>query len=187
MSNQRVTKDQIIQTAQGIIFHEGLTALSFPRLSKMLAIRSQALYNYFDNLDDLVNQIGAIFMDNLYQQVIESLVGLSGKAAFKKYAEVAHDYFESQGKMVELIYDVHKVNRESQFYQNTAKVLALLNKLVDSVHLKQMHAQSYVQTLISSVLGFTAIEMMGFLPPEKKQRQLEFQELLNLQLSEIDE
>ena len=50
-----------------------------------------------------------------------------------------------------------------------------------------MHNDSYVQTLISSVLGFTVIEIMGFLPLDSVKRQQQFEELLDLQLSEIVE
>lgn len=187
MSNQRINKEQILQTAQQIIFYKGVKSLTFQSLAKDLQIRSQSLYNYFRNLSDLIDQVGTIFMDNLYQQVIEGLVGLSGKAAFRRYAEIAHNYFESQGKMVELIYDVHNFSHDSQFYQAMARVLDLLNKLVASVHLRHMHNDSYVQTLISSVLGFTVIEIMGFLPLDSLTRQQQFEELLDLQLSEIVE
>lgn len=187
MSNRRINREQIIQTAQTIIFDQGVKALTFQSLSKALNIRSQSLYNYFRNISDLIDQIGTIFMDNLYRRVTDGLVGMSGQAAFRRYAEIAHNYFESQGKMVELIYDVHNFDHDSSFYQATAKVLDLLNKLVASVHLRHMQADSYVQTLISSVLGFTVIEIMGFLPVERSERQRQFEELLDLQLSEISE
>ncbi|WP_338069804.1 TetR/AcrR family transcriptional regulator [Bombilactobacillus mellifer] len=182
-----MNRQQIITTAQQILFEEGLSSLTFQNLAKKLDVRSQSLYNHFKNLDDLLGQVGTIFMNDLYQLVVEGLVGLSGKAAFKKYAEIAHDYFESQGRMVELVYDVHNFAHDSSFYQAMARVLDLLNKLVASVKLQRMHDDAYVQTLISSVLGFTLIEIMGFLPTDPKQRQREFEELLTLQLSEIQE
>ncbi|MBA1394877.1 TetR/AcrR family transcriptional regulator, partial [Lactobacillus sp. XV13L] len=71
MSNQRISKEQIIQTAQKIIFEQGVQALTFQCLAKALKIRSQSLYNYFKNISDLIDQVGTIFMDDLYQQVIE--------------------------------------------------------------------------------------------------------------------
>lgn len=187
MVNRRVTKEQIVQVAQQIVFDDGIRSLSFPLIAQKLDIRSQTLYNYFKNLQDLINQIGADFMDNLYQLFMDNLIGLSGKAAFQKYGEVAHHYFENQGKLVELVYEVHRFSHDSLFYQKTARNWQILDKLVTGVRLKHMHAKSFVQTFISSVLGFTAIEMMGFLPSEPKQRQQSFQELLALQLNEIIE
>ncbi|NVY96557.1 TetR/AcrR family transcriptional regulator [Lactobacillus sp. DCY120] len=187
MSNQRINREQVLETGRTIIYREGMGALTFPRLAKELNIRSQSLYNYFKNLDDLIGQIGAGFMNELYQLVVESLVGLSGKAAFQKYALVAHDYLENQGRMVELLYHVHNFDQESDFYQAMSKVLDLLHKLVASVKLRHLDAESYVQTLLSSVLGFTFIEVMGFLPKDQQQRDHEFAGLLQLQLSEIKE
>lgn len=185
MVQKRLDHDQILVQSRGIILQDGISALTFPRLAKDLGVRSQSLYNYFKNKDDVIAQLGAQFLDALYQQVIEGLVGLTGKAAFAKYAQIAHDYFEGQGKMVELIYYIHNYGEDSAFYQAMGKVLDLLDTLVSSVQLKTMSAEAYVQTLISSVLGFTVLEIMGFLPADSALRHTQFQEMLQLQLSEI--
>ncbi|UQS83027.1 TetR/AcrR family transcriptional regulator [Bombilactobacillus thymidiniphilus] len=187
ISNQRINKEQIIRTAQQLIFDNGVQALTFPRLASELNIRSQSLYNYFRNASDLIGHLGTIFMQDLYKLVMEGLIGLSGRAAFKRYAEVAHEYLENQGRLVELIYYVHDFPIDSAFYQATAQVIDLLHKLVASTKLKHMGNDSYAQTLISAVLGFTLIEMMGFLPTDQKLRQHQFTQLLDFQLSEIDE
>lgn len=186
MSRKRLDHEQIIQQAQKIVFNGGVIALTLPRLAKDLDIRSQSLYNYFKNLDDLIEQLGARFLEDLYQQLIEGLVGSTGKEAFRKYAQIAHNYFESQHKMVELLYHVDTYGKDSNFYLAMAKVLDLLNKLVHSVHLKNMDDDAYVQTLISSVFGFILIEIMGFLPKDEHVRHRQFAQLLELQLSEIE-
>lgn len=186
MSRRRLDHEQIIQQARQIVFDEGVLALTLPRLSKELGIRSQSLYNYFKNLDDLIEQLGARFLEDLYQQLIEGLVGYTGKQAFRKYAEIAHTYFESQNRMVELFYHIHNYSTDSSFYSAMAKILDLLNKLVHSVHLKHMDEDAYVQTLISSVLGFILIEIMGFLPTDERTSHQQFEQLLELQLSEIE-
>ncbi|MFD1672630.1 TetR/AcrR family transcriptional regulator [Agrilactobacillus yilanensis] len=185
MSRKRLDHEQIIQQAQEIVYNDGVVALTFQRLSKDLDIRSQSLYNYFKNLDDLVEQLGARFLEDLYQQLIEGLIGLSGKAAFQKYADIAHTYFESQHRSVELLYQVHTYGTKSEFYLAMAKILDLLNTLVHSVTLKTMDEDAYVQTLISSVFGFIVLEIMGFLPTDEKKRHEQFRQLLELQLSEI--
>jgi len=188
MGKHRVLdRDKVLEAARAIVLRDGsFQALTFQSLAKELDIRSQSLYNYFHNMDEVIETLGTEFMDRLYQRLVERLSGVSGREALKIYAETAHDYFDSEGPMVELLYFIHNYPETSPFVEATGKALGLLRRLVKNVKLRQMDASAYVQAFISSVLGFTVLEIMGFLPDRNPGRKTSFQELLGLYLDEAD-
>ncbi|KRK12874.1 hypothetical protein FD51_GL002467 [Lacticaseibacillus zeae DSM 20178 = KCTC 3804] len=69
--------------------------------------------------------------------------------------------------------------------QGTGDVINLLKRLIAHTELKQMAKESFVQDFISSVLGFTVLEVMGFLPDNKASRGTSFESLLDMYLNEI--
>ena len=71
--------------------------------------------------------------------------------------------------------------------QGTGDVINLLKRLIVHTELKQMAKESFVQNFISSVLGFTVLEVMGFLPDGQPSRDTTFESLLDLYLSEVKE
>jgi len=185
--HRTLDRDKVLEAARQIIIRDGtLRDLSFQTLAKELDIRSQSLYNYFHNLDEVIETLGAEFMNELYQRLVERLTGVSGREALKIYAETAHDFFDDAGPMMELIYFIHNYPDSSPFVQATGKLISLLRRLVTTVKLRQMDTSAFVQAFISSVLGFTVLEIMGFLPDKHPSRKTSFQELLGLYLDEAE-
>jgi len=185
--HRTLDRDKVLEAARQIIIRDGTVRdLSFQSLAKELDIRSQSLYNYFRNLDEVLENLGAEFMNELYQRLVERLTGVSGREALKIYAETAHDFFDDAGPMMELIYFIHNYPDSSPFVQATGKLIAILRRLVATVKLRNMDTSAFVQAFISSVLGFTVLEIMGFLPDKNPSRKTSFQELLELYLDEAE-
>ncbi|MCG4281796.1 TetR/AcrR family transcriptional regulator [Lacticaseibacillus saniviri] len=183
--HRTLDRDKVLVAAREIVRTSGFRSLTFQSLAKALDIRSQSLYNYYRNLDDVIESLGTELMDRLYQELIEQLPGVSGRQALSIYAKTAHDYFDQEGPLVEVIYYVHNYPETSPFVKATGRVLDILRRLVRDIPLKHMDHGAYVQAFISSVLGFTVLEIMGFLPEEQPGRSNSFQELLDLHLGEI--
>ncbi|WP_261805570.1 TetR/AcrR family transcriptional regulator [Lapidilactobacillus luobeiensis] len=186
MAKQRdMSKEKIMATAQEIVIENGFPTLSFRSLARKLDIRSQSLYNYYANIDAVIEDMGTTFMKTLYLKMTENLTGISGKDALRGYANIAHDYFESQGAMVQLLYYVHRYSEESPFVQETGRVLNLLRRVIRHIKLKQMDNDSFEEAFISSVMGYTVIEIMGFLNKVGAEQHRSFQQLIDLYLGEV--
>ncbi|WP_179396148.1 TetR/AcrR family transcriptional regulator [Lacticaseibacillus absianus] len=184
VKHRTLDHQKIVAAAQTIACEDGFQQLSFQTLAKRLDIRSQSLYNYYDNIDGVIEAMGTEFMTTLYAQLIEAATGLSGRAALQAYAENAHAFFQSHGALVQLIYYVHHYPENSPFVQATGKVIQLLKRLINHVKLRHMSHEAYVQALISSVLGFSVLEVMGFLPPDPDQAD-SYSQLTTLYLNEV--
>lgn len=183
--HRTLDREKVLQAAQDIVKDHNFEALTFQSLAKTLDVRSQSLYNYFDNLDCVVEALGEQFMNALYDQLTEALTGISGREALQTYAQIAHDYFDQQGQLFQLIYYVHQYPEDSGFVTATGKVLNLLRRLIAHVRLKHMTQEAYVQALISAVLGYTVLEIMGFLQSTPPVTKTNFHQLLNLYMAEV--
>lgn len=180
-----LSKEKIMATAQEIIGNQGFPQLTFGSLAKTLDVRSQSLYNYYANVDAVIEDIGTNFMKTLYLKMAENLTGISGKEALRGYADIAHAYFESQGQLVQLIYYVHRYPEDSPFVLETGRVLNLLRRVTQHIKLKKMTNDAYEEAFISSVLGYTVLEIMGFLTKVQAKQQQSFQQLIDLYLGEV--
>lgn len=163
MTKRRVLdKDKVAQAAAEIVKESGLPALTFGSLAKKLDIKSQSVYNYFHNLDSLLEYLGTCLMDSLYDELTTGLIGLSGKAALLKYGEIARKFFLSQGNLVSTIQTIQNYPKHSDFVQSTEKVLGIISKIMDSEKDIKVDRVAFLQAFISQVLGFTLVESMGF-------------------------
>lgn len=178
---------KVKEAARAIIMEEGFNTLTFKNLAKRLDIRSQSLYNYYHNLDDLLEQLGADFMAELYRRLVDKLPGLSGKQALRVFAQTSHEFFDQQGPLVQLVYYLKTYANDTDFVKNTERVLKLLRQLVNLAPLETMRSEEYVDVLISSVFGYSVLEIMGLLKGNRSAREESFQRLINLQLREVRE
>lgn len=182
-----LSREKIMATAQKIITDRGFPELTFGSLAKELNIRSQSLYNYYANADAVIEDMGANFMKTLYASMAENLTGISGKEALRGYANIAHSYFESQGALVQVIYYVHHYPEDSPFVLETGRVLNLLRRVIRPIKLKKMTNDAFEEAFISSVLGYTVLEIMGFLTKVEARQQQSFKQLVDLYLGEVAE
>ncbi|WP_164509933.1 TetR/AcrR family transcriptional regulator [Lacticaseibacillus porcinae] len=184
MVKHRVLDQQKVLAIAGVMASEtGVANLNFKALASRLDIRSQSLYNYYPNIEALIEALGADFLGQLDTKLTHGLVGLSGVDALKRFAEISHDYFDSTGNRVQLIYYVHRYAEVSPFVQAMQAVIDLLKRLVAGVHLYHMSQEAYVQGFIASVLGFTVLEIMNYLPGID--RDINYHQMLQLYLDEV--
>ena len=157
--------DKVIAQATDIIQADGIKALTMSRLAKDLDIRTQSLYNYIANLDELISLIGARLVNEMCQHIKDGIIGLSDTLALTKFAVIARQYLLSKGNLALVIYDLHSFPTNSQFALETRKLVDLLNQVLASSSLKRAEQFSVSQTLISAVLGFVFIETSNFYEP----------------------
>ena len=55
-------REKVLAAARVMVTRDGIRELTFQTLAKELNIRSQSLYNYFSNLDAVIEALGTEFM-----------------------------------------------------------------------------------------------------------------------------
>lgn len=88
------TKQFIIETARKIVQKDGLSALSARKLSKETGHSLGSMYSYFKNLDDLILNINAITMDDLYA----SFLNIKEKDSENIVLSLSKEYFHFADK-----------------------------------------------------------------------------------------
>ncbi|PEG97847.1 TetR/AcrR family transcriptional regulator, partial [Lactobacillus sp. UMNPBX8] len=79
--------DKIIDQATKLISEKGLSATTLPALAKALNVRSQSLYHYVSGRKQLLSLVGAREIKILRHQLMDDLIGLSGRDALLKFAD----------------------------------------------------------------------------------------------------
>lgn len=159
-------QDKVLTAATNIVRNEGLKTLTLPRLARKLDIRTQSLYNYIANLDDLIALIGARLVHKLRQKITDGILGLSGTEALVKFADIARNFLINEGTLGVIIFYLHEYPKESTFNHETQLLVELLNRVIDSSHINQGDDAPFAHALIGSVLGFVFIETSGFYTDE---------------------
>lgn len=159
-------QDKVLTAATNIVRNEGLKTLTLPKLAHELDIRTQSLYNYIANLDELISLIGARLIYKLRQKIKDGIVGLSGTEALIKFADIARDFLTDEGTLGIVIFYLHEYPKESTFNHEAQMLVELLNQVIDSSHIDQGNDEPFSHALIGSVLGFVFIETSGFYKDE---------------------
>ncbi|KRK65763.1 hypothetical protein FC72_GL000208 [Companilactobacillus tucceti DSM 20183] len=87
-----LSKQRIIQTAKNLISDSGSQAATFASIAKALDCRTQALYFYFKNRDELNQAIAQNYLLSLKEVLKTECLGYSGKNGLIKMAKVMREY-----------------------------------------------------------------------------------------------
>lgn len=80
-------RSKVIEQAIAIISEKGLSELTMPALAKNLGIRSQSLYHYVANRNDLLILVCVNRLQVLRQHLTKKIIGHSGLDALFRFAD----------------------------------------------------------------------------------------------------
>ncbi|BAP85833.1 transcriptional regulator [Paucilactobacillus hokkaidonensis JCM 18461] len=163
---RNLDQEKVLSTATEIVRNEGIKALTLSRLASELDIRTQSLYNYIANLDELIALVGARLVNKLRQKITDGILGFSGTEALIKFADIARNFLLDEGTLGVIIFYLHEYPKDSPFNTEAQKLVALLNQVIDSSHTNVGTDAPFSHALIGSVLGFVFIETSGFYQDE---------------------
>lgn len=87
-----LSAEKIIQTATDLIKADGADAATFGNIAKALNCRTQALYFYFKNHNDLLLGVATNFFATLNHEVQTACFDLNGREALIKMATTIRNY-----------------------------------------------------------------------------------------------
>lgn len=159
---------KVVAAATEIARRDGLQKLTMSTLAKKLNIRSQSLYHYICNRDELVSLVGAHVLNELHQQIVDSIVGLSGKTAIIKMGDIVRQEIIKQPFMTSVFYMMQVNPHEHNVQAAMEKIVEIVKKIIneDDVLKKTVDPQM----LVGAAFGFIFIDL---LPDHRSQRDLQ--------------
>lgn len=147
--------DKVLAKATELLEVRGLNETTMPNLAKALGVRSQSLYHYVNNRSQLLSLVAASRVRVLYEDLTKQLVGLSGRKALFKFADIVRDHLLKDKALSILFYQLNEFSNDSDLIQEVKKVLELGDKLqLASDEMVSQHA------LVGAVLGYVFLDKL---------------------------
>lgn len=120
-----------------------------PALAKALDVRSQSLYHYVSGRKQLLSLVGARQIKILRHELMNDLIGMSGRDALLKFADVVRDFLLSDPALSSILYHLNEYPKDAAINQ---EILDLI-KMGERLNFKKESVISF-HALIGAVLGY---------------------------------
>lgn len=147
-SRKTLTLDKVLDEASKLIDEKGLSYLTMPHLATALNVRSQSLYYYVSNRRELLSLVAAKRIRFLRDKLMHSILGLSGKEALLKFADVTRDFLLQDKAMSSIIYSLNEMKPELAINDEIQKIIDLGRQIDAPKHNVPVHV------LLGAVLGY---------------------------------
>lgn len=184
VQKRNLDRHKVINKATEIINEKGLNELSMPKLAKALGVRSQSLYHYVSNLDELLSLVGAERLKVLRAQLTEKLIGYSGNDALYLFADETRDFLLNDRTVASIFYNLQAYIHNQLITDEVNKIIELGEKIVniDKKNTVSLHS------LLAAVLGYVFLDRADLFENEdKKSADDNYHELLSRLVSPTTE
>lgn len=166
--------DKIIDQATKLICEKGLSETTLPALAKALNVRSQSLYHYVSGREQLLSLVGARRIKIMRQKLMDSLIGLSGRDALLKFADIVRDFLLNDPASSSILYHLNEYPKDAAISQ---EILNLI-KLGERLNLRREGVISF-HALIGAVLGYVFLDnSSSFLDESKDESNRNYHEMI---------
>lgn len=155
--------NKIIDQAIILIGEKGLAGTTLPALAKALNVRSQSLYHYVSGRKQLLSLVGANQIKVLRHQLVDGLIGLSGREALLKFADIVRDFLINDPALSSIVYHLNEYPKDAAISQ---EIFSLI-KLGEKLNLRKENAISF-HALIGAVLGYVFLDNSSSFVDETK-------------------
>ena len=155
--------DKILDRTTELIGEQGLAAITMPVLARALNVRSQSLYHYVSGRKQLLSLVGARQIRVLRKQLMNNLIGLSGRDALLKFADIVRNFLLSDPALSSILYHLNEYPKDAPISQEILDLIRLGEKL----NFRKESAISF-HALIGAVLGFVFLDNSSSFADETK-------------------
>ncbi len=160
--------NKVLDQATQMIDEDGLAAVTMPKLAKALGIRSQSLYHYVSNRHELLSLVAARRLEFLRQKLMQEVIGLSGKEAVYRFADIIRDFLLSDRAIASTFFTLNEYTIDAAIAQKVMEILDLGKKIdVNKDHVISIHA------LLGAVLGYVFFDRSKMFKDEDAQQASE--------------
>lgn len=132
MPKQILNEEKIVETAITLITN--YREVTFSSVAKQLGTRSQALYTYFANADELRYAVVASVVKDIADQLKNVLFGQSGKSAIVQFAKFIRQKALSNVQLSRFVLAAPRTNDIESVVSAFAELKQMLDRLLGSVY-----------------------------------------------------
>lgn len=161
MQKRNLTKEKIIQVAFSLADEIGLNQVTFPKIAEKLGIKYPSLYNHFANMNDLKIEMTVYFLNGLHFELMQGLVGKSGKDAIKEFAYIYRDFAFKNKSGYELFMNIP--NAQDEKLNHLAKEIYKITHKILKFYIEDEKYSIHKNRALRSFLhGFISLNFLGY-------------------------
>ncbi|WP_125544599.1 TetR/AcrR family transcriptional regulator [Levilactobacillus lindianensis] len=185
VKRRALTQDIVLEQANQLIAENGIENLTVRALADALQIRPQSVYNYADSLNDLLDQVGVRFVQQLADRLMRRLVGVGGKEALMVFAQEFRQGCRSQQYLAPILMDPNDMRQLKRTHEALS---TLYIQMFKSLHLVGGSDQGLVASTLyrSTLFGFLVQEFGGFLNLSQRKLDARFEQTMQLAIDQIN-
>lgn len=130
---RNLSRQRVIDAAIDYADHHDISSLTLPSLARKLHVRSQSLYNYVANRNELISLASQELLDRIYDQAVQSIAGLSGRQAIIKFADIGRAVLIQHQSLSFIIVDVQQVEKNQIISAAIHKLLELIDRVCEQL------------------------------------------------------
>jgi AcrR family transcriptional regulator len=151
---------EILGAAAELADQFGMQEVTLANLAKKLGIRPPSLYNHFDGLAGLRKKMAIYGLDQLYETLAQSAIGVSGDEAVLTISKAYVDFTRKHPGMYEATLMAPDMEDED-VQQAGFKIVDLTVRVLQAYRLEGDTATHAVRGLRSILHGFSSLEQRG--------------------------
>jgi len=186
LTTNTLSKEKIITAALVLINrHE---SLNITNLGKLVGTRSQAIYNYFDDIMDVKVAVAAKFFDELSVRLQADLMGLTGEQALKTFVNVSVQYSLGKFDIVEMIIDIPSEKwQDAELKKSFLQIQVILKQSLVPVIKDEILQLVVCRMLVNLIIGEVICAGRGRIDSNILDTQESFSKMIQIVLRDISE
>ncbi|WP_367341523.1 TetR/AcrR family transcriptional regulator [Limosilactobacillus sp.] len=156
--SRTLNREKVVKAATEIAHNQGLPALTMSSLARKLNIRTQSLYHYVSNWEELIALVGAYVLKTMRHHIVEKVVGLSGKQALVVASECVRLDIKQETFMSNVFYIIQKAPKEHEVHDELDKFMLVIQRIIDAD--PQLKDTLDAEMFVGSVFGLLIVESL---------------------------
>ncbi|MES0491036.1 MAG: WHG domain-containing protein [Leptospirales bacterium] len=160
-----MNESEIINKAIVIANGEGFQALTIAKLAREFNVKPPSLYKHIQSLNDIYDELGIIFMQEIIQIIHTNAFGLSGEMAIREVCNSFRSYALKNPGLYQSMQIIH-IKRSPAYQEIAVSLIQLLSRVIEPYVQNQakIHAIRFLRCILH---GFIDLEVQnGFGLPE---------------------
>ncbi|KRN28044.1 TetR/AcrR family transcriptional regulator [Liquorilactobacillus mali] len=155
---RKITTNEIINAAIFILDQQGLEKVTLKNIATELNIKSPSLYNHIKSLDDILLQTARRSLENLYNNLVKSIIGLEKEKALLALSDTYRAFFKSHPGQYSLTQKVALWNKNNFSVSKSDEILQLVERILVGYNIKDENAIHFIRVWRSYMHGFLLLE-----------------------------
>lgn len=161
MQKRNLNQTRVLDAARQIVNKDGADALSFSKIAMVLGVRSQALYAYFSNVQQLKFALIIDYLDGLTQTLNAALVGVSGKPALYIYGDRLHTLLLAQPNLTKLAFGGISYAQEQEAAAHLHELVLVLDRLIAPYCTSEEEVVAQARYFRALIFGYVQNQLWG--------------------------